>query len=220
MQAWYLLYCKRGQLQRAQEHLERQSVNCLMPTIALEKIIRGKRTMVSEPLFPNYLFIEFDPEVIHTTTISATRGVNNFVRFGALPAIVPSAVIHQLSIYKPEGITDPETPHEGDSVLITDGAFEGLEAIFTEPDGEARSMLLLNLLNKQVLQSVKNTDFQKIYTPLMSTPNSALTFASVCASSHCASSPRQAATQPRICGKYAGSLRREAGFGLRSRGSR
>ncbi|EOW5973322.1 transcription termination/antitermination NusG family protein [Klebsiella pneumoniae] len=106
MQAWYLLYCKRGQLQRAQEHLERQSVNCLMPTIALEKIIRGKRTMVSEPLFPNYLFI--------------------------------------------------------DSVLITDGAFEGLEAIFTEPDGEARSMLLLNLLNKQVLQSVKNTDFQKI----------------------------------------------------------
>ncbi len=159
MQAWYLLYCKRGQLQRAQEHLERQSVNCLMPTIALEKIIRGKRTMVSEPLFPNYLFIEFDPEVIHTTTISATRGVNNFVRFGALPAIVPSAVIHQLSIYKPEGITDPETPHEGDSVLITDGAFEGLEAIFTEPDGEARSMLLLNLLNKQVLQSVKNTDF-------------------------------------------------------------
>ncbi len=24
----------------------------------------------------------------------------------------------------------------GDSVLITDGAFEGLEAIFTEPDGE------------------------------------------------------------------------------------
>ncbi|MGU7695676.1 transcription/translation regulatory transformer protein RfaH, partial [Escherichia coli] len=25
-----------------------------------------------------------------------------------------------------------------------------------------RSMLLLNLLNKQVLQSVKNTDFQKI----------------------------------------------------------
>lgn len=159
MQAWYLLYCKRGQLQRAQEHLERQSVNCLMPTIALEKIIRGKRTMVSEPLFPNYLFIEFDPEVIHTTTISATRGVNNFVRFGALPAIVPSAVIHQLSIYKPEGITDPETPHEGDSVLITDGAFEGLQAIFTEPDGEARSMLLLNLLNKQVLQSVKKHRF-------------------------------------------------------------
>ena len=38
MQAWYLLYCKRGQLQRAQEHLERQAVNCLTPMITLEKM--------------------------------------------------------------------------------------------------------------------------------------------------------------------------------------
>lgn len=37
MQSWYLLYCKRGQLQRAQEHLERQAVNCLAPMITLEK---------------------------------------------------------------------------------------------------------------------------------------------------------------------------------------
>ena len=65
MQSWYLLYCKRGQLQRAQEHLERQAVNCLTPMITLEKIVRGKRTTVSEPLFPNYMFVEFDPEVIH-----------------------------------------------------------------------------------------------------------------------------------------------------------
>ena len=161
MQAWYLLYCKRGQLQRAQEHLERQAVSCLTPMITLEKIVRGKRTSVSEPLFPNYLFVEFDPEVIHTTTSNATRGVRHFVRFGMHPATVPSSVIHQLSVYKPEGVTDPSTPFPGDSVVITEGAFEGLQAIFSEPDGEARSMLLLNLLNKQVMQSVKNTDFRK-----------------------------------------------------------
>ena len=41
MQSWYLLYCKRGQLQRAQEHLERQAVNCLAPMITLEKIVRA-----------------------------------------------------------------------------------------------------------------------------------------------------------------------------------
>ncbi len=161
MQAWYLLYCKRGQLQRAQEHLERQAVNCLTPMITLEKMVRGKRTTVNEPLFPNYLFVEFDPEVIHTTTINATRGVSHFVRLGIHPATVPSSVIHQLSIYQPEDITDPETPYPGDSVVITEGAFEGLQAIFAEPDGEARSMLLLNLLNQQIKQSVKNTDFRK-----------------------------------------------------------
>ncbi|MNY28440.1 Transcription antitermination protein RfaH [compost metagenome] len=138
-------------------------MNCLMPVITLEKLLRGKRTTVSEPLFPNYLFVEFDPEVIHTTTINATRGVSHFVRFGSQPATVPSTVIHQLSVYQqPEDITDPDTPFPGDNVVITEGAFEGFQAIFAEPDGEARSMLLLNFLNKQVRQSVKNTEFRKV----------------------------------------------------------
>ncbi len=162
MESWYLLYCKRGQLLRAKDHLERQSVYCLSPMITLEKMIRGKRTTVSEPLFPNYLFIEFDPESIHTTTISATRGVSHFVRFGTQPATVPMAVITALLSDAPKMIIDAETPHPGDAVLITDGTFEGLQAIFTEPDGEARSMLLLNLLNKQIIRSVDNKQFQKL----------------------------------------------------------
>lgn len=162
MESWYLLYCKRGQLLRAQEHLQRQEVNCLTPMITLEKLVRGKRTAVSEPLFPNYMFVRFDPESIHTTTINSTRGVSHFVRFGAQPATVCDDVIDQLIHYQPENVIDPDTPYPGDNVIITEGAFEGLEAIFSEPDGEARSMLLLNLLNKQIKQSVRNTDFRKI----------------------------------------------------------
>ncbi|MGL5387054.1 MAG: transcription/translation regulatory transformer protein RfaH [Enterobacterales bacterium] len=162
MESWYLLYCKRGQLLRAQEHLVRQAVNCLSPIITLEKIVRGKRTAVSEPLFPNYLFVEFDPERIHTTTISATRGVSHFVRFGALPTQIPLQVIEELQTHSEEHYVDPETPQPGDTVLITDGVFEGLHAIYTEPDGEARSMLLLNLINKQINQSIDNRQFQKL----------------------------------------------------------
>lgn len=162
MESWYLLYCKRGQHVRAQEHLERQHVQCLVPTIKLEKMVRGRRTMADEPLFPNYMFIVFDPEKIHTTTISSTRGVSHFVRFGHQLAKVNPDVIEQIIHQPPTDVRDPETPHEGDQVLIIEGVFEGLQAIYTEPDGERRSHLLLNLLNKQVRQSVCNTEFQKI----------------------------------------------------------
>ncbi|WON77202.1 transcription/translation regulatory transformer protein RfaH [Serratia sp. UGAL515B_01] len=162
MESWYLLYCKRGQLLRAQEHLVRQQVNCLSPIITLEKFVRGKRTLVSEPLFPNYLFVEFDPERIHTTTISATRGVSHFVRFGALPTQIPPQVIKDLQAHSDGHYVDPKIPQPGDTVLIVDGVFEGLQAIYTEPDGEARSMLLLNLINKQVNQSIDNRQFQKL----------------------------------------------------------
>ncbi|PVZ86292.1 transcription/translation regulatory transformer protein RfaH [Serratia sp. S1B] len=162
MKSWYLLYCKRGQLLRAQEHLVRQQVGCFSPIIRLEKIIRGKRTVVSEPLFPNYLFAEFDPEHIHTTTISATRGVSHFVRFGALPVQIPVQVVEELQAHNGEHYIDPQTPQPGDAVVITNGMFEGLYAIYSEPDGEARSMLLLNLVNKQINQSIDNRQFQKL----------------------------------------------------------
>ncbi|WP_092878826.1 transcription/translation regulatory transformer protein RfaH [Izhakiella capsodis] len=162
MGSWHLLYCKRGQLMRAREHLERQSVNCLSPMITMDKLVRGRRTQVNEPLFPNYLFIEFDPEVIHTTTISATRGVSHFVRFSNHPATVPPDVIQGLQNKAPKTGIDPALPQPGDQVVITSGAFEGLHAIFTEPDGEARSMLLLNLLNKQVTHIMENKQFHKL----------------------------------------------------------
>lgn len=160
MESWYLLYCKRGQLLRAKEHLERQAVHCLSPMVALGKRSRGKPLQVNEPLFPNYLFVEFDPESIHTTTISATRGVSHFVRFGNQPATVPLDVINALQAGPALSVDDSDLPQPGDTVIITEGALEGLKAIFTEPDGEARSMLLLNLLNKQVVRSIANQQFK------------------------------------------------------------
>lgn len=162
MESWYLLFCKRGQLLRAQEHLERQGVCCLSPMITVEKTLRGKATTVSEPLFPNYLFVRFAPEVIHTTTISATRGVSHFVRFGALPARVPQEVIDSLAQQDFHSSLTPSLPQQGDEVEITAGTFEGLRAIFAEPEGETRSVLLLSLLNKQVSRSVDNRQFRKI----------------------------------------------------------
>ena len=131
MQSWYLLYCKRGQLQRAQEHLERQAVNCLAPMITLEKIVRGKRTAVSEPLFPQLLVCGVRSGSDSYHDYQRDSWCQHFVRFGASPAIVPSAVIHQLSVYKPKDIVDPSTPYPGDKVIITEGAFEGFQAIFT-----------------------------------------------------------------------------------------
>ncbi|MBW6100979.1 hypothetical protein HTY54_09415 [Escherichia coli] len=114
MQSWYLLYCKRGQLQRARG--TPRKTGCELPGTDDHP---WKKSCVANVLqsvshcSPNYLFVEFDPEVIHTTTINATRGVSHFVRFGASPAIVPSAVIHQLSVYKPKDIVDPATPLSG-----------------------------------------------------------------------------------------------------------
>lgn len=162
MQSWYLIYCKRGQLLRAQEHLTRQQVQCFTPLYVGEKLVRGKRKQVEEPLFPNYLFIHFDPEQIHTTTIHSTRGVSHFVRFGQRYATLTDAVIQQLQEYDTHLFQQANTLQAGTKVMITEGIFAGLEAIYREPDGEARSILLLTLLEKEVSYYADNLTFKKL----------------------------------------------------------
>ncbi|MGG4665509.1 transcription/translation regulatory transformer protein RfaH [Providencia vermicola] len=161
MEKWYLLYCKRGQIERAIEHLNRQNVICMTPMTEMEKIVRGKRTTVQEALFPNYLFVKFDHNEIHTTTIQSTRGVSHFIRFGKLPAEVPEEVIALLQQAPIAHMIAPELPKSGDKVIITDGLFAGVQAIFDEPNGEYRSILLLNILNKNVPKVLENTQFKK-----------------------------------------------------------
>jgi len=36
----------------------------------------------------------------------------------------------------------------GDTVVLADGPLKGLEAVYLEEDGEARAMILINLLSK------------------------------------------------------------------------
>ena len=162
MEKWYLLYCKRGQIDRAIEHLNRQDVTCMTPMTEMEKIVRGKRITVNEALFPNYLFVKFDHNTIHTTTIQSTRGVSHFIRFGQQPAEVPDEIIELLQQAPIAHSVAADLPHHGDSVIITEGIFSGVRAIFDEPNGESRSILLLQILNKSVVKVIDNKQFKKV----------------------------------------------------------
>lgn len=47
-------------------------------------------------LFPGYLFLRFDPEVIHTSIIGDSPGVRDFVRFGDKISTVSNALVESL----------------------------------------------------------------------------------------------------------------------------
>ncbi|HHR5913980.1 TPA: transcription/translation regulatory transformer protein RfaH [Providencia alcalifaciens] len=162
MENWYLLYCKTGQDLRAIEHLERQGVNCFSPRYEAEKMVRNRKRKVMEPLFPNYLFVKFDYEFIHFSTINSTRGVNYFVRFGKLPVLVPDEIIASLMVPNFMKEVSEQLPQKGDEVVIYDGVYQGVRAIYSEPNGEARSVLLLNILNREVPKIVDNRSFETI----------------------------------------------------------
>ncbi len=161
MKESYLLYCKRGEQQRAKQHLENQQVECYYPEVTVEKIVRGKKKQITEPLFPNYMFVRFDfeqgPSFI---TVRSTRGVSDFVRFGYHPVVLQGDLIYSLKHMAniAEDTTRDELPQVGQLVEINSGPYVGINAIYKESDGDKRSVLLITLINKQVEIRIDNSD--------------------------------------------------------------
>lgn len=148
---WYLIHTKPRLEDTALVNLERQGYRCYLPQLRIEKIRRRKAEVVTEPMFPRYLFIQLDTgaSAKSWSPIRSTLGVSQLVHFGSRPAKVDELLVDLLR--RREQARPTETLFQsGDAVLITDGPFAGIEATYQMADAERRSLVLLDLLSKAV----------------------------------------------------------------------
>ncbi len=143
---WFVVHTKPRQEQRALDNLTRQGFEAWLPMIEVEKVLRGRITRVSEPMFSRYLFIRLDKTQSNWSPIRSTLGVSKLVSFGNVPAAVPDELIELLR-------EAPQRPKElllksGDAVQIVEGPLKGLEGIFEQRDGEQRAMVLIELISQ------------------------------------------------------------------------
>lgn len=165
METWFLLQTKSRQETRAIDNLERQGIHSFCPRITVEKLSRGRRIVVDEALFPGYLFVNFDHHAVSSTTVRSTRGVSHFVACAGAPVRVPETLIEGLRerARQQENVKVACAINEGDTLDILEGPFRGLNAVFSQPDGDSRAIVLINLLNQSVkavvpFSSVKKSD--------------------------------------------------------------
>ncbi|WP_020558064.1 transcription/translation regulatory transformer protein RfaH [Thiofilum flexile] len=148
---WYLLTSKPHKDALAEHHLVNQGYSVYRPLAQRLRTRRGKQETVVESLFPRYLFIELNRIDDNWAPIRSTVGVQGFVRFGDMPAPVPSHLIEYLHLHESTlsaRAIDLDRFHTGDSVIIKDGPFRGLIGIFQQYDGEQRAIILLEILHK------------------------------------------------------------------------
>jgi transcriptional antiterminator RfaH len=160
--AWYLIQCKPRQEARALENLERQEFECFRPTRRVEKVLTGRRREVVEPLFPSYLFIHLDSVHDNWLPVCSTRGVNRIVRFNEHPAPVADALIENIRHRMDAAPVKESYLKPGERVVITDGPFANVEALFVADDGDERVMLLLNILCREQALSFPLSCVRKI----------------------------------------------------------
>ena len=157
MSKWYVVLTKPKQEDRAEEHLKAQGGEVFLPRIQLEKMLKGKRVNVEEPLFPGYLFVNVEGCEQLVGSIRSTRGVRQLLKFGLEPLEMRSGLIsdlrsrccNKLENQSERSANKQAVFQHGQKVEITKGPFKDYQAIFKQFDGERRAIILLNLLNQQ-----------------------------------------------------------------------
>jgi transcriptional antiterminator RfaH len=85
------------------------------------------------------------------------------VSFGNVPAKINADLIESI---RARTESDASTVQRyfapGEAVAITQGLFEGIEAIYQMQNGESRVMVLLNILSKPVTLSIAPSSLRRI----------------------------------------------------------
>lgn len=162
MKNWYAVKTKTGfgQQDKAQNNLLSQMIETFNPKVKVEKIKRGKVVTDIEPIFANYLFVKFDPNITSASKINNSYGVNKLLTFGDKLVKIDTLIIDALkNEHETQEKIISRLPDKDSPITINKGPFAGIQAIYKEPDGETRSILLMRILGKKQEVLVLNTDF-------------------------------------------------------------
>lgn len=150
MKNWYAVFCKPHKDFIAQEHLQRQGYDIFLPRIQQRKRQRNQYRIVTESMFPRYLFARLDDCDENWAPIRSTVGVSGLVRMGSHVPVVPDTIIAELLRRCDADHCIPlpmEAPlQRNDRVLILDGPLVGMEALFQARNSQDRVIILLNLI--------------------------------------------------------------------------
>jgi transcriptional antiterminator RfaH len=150
---WYVVNTKPNHEKQAEQNIARMGIECFLPMLQEEKIIRRQRKAVIAPLFPGYLFAQINLSEHYRGVIYA-RGVRKIVEFGSRPIQVDSAVIEAIKSRMVDSnvhiLENQKQLRNGQLVQIKEGPLVGLEAVFIrEMPGQQRAIVLLRTLTLQ-----------------------------------------------------------------------
>lgn len=162
---WFVAQLRPHGLARARTHLHRQGFETFSPEIATGHRPQLKVKKSRSPLFPGYLFVNFNPSVNGWTAINNTRGVSRLIlNDPRRPSPLPQQLMKQLfrRCDSSELFSSSDILEVGDHIRILSGPFSGLiTKIEALPDTE-RVGLLVELLGRQVRSTLPRSDVAKV----------------------------------------------------------
>lgn len=157
---WYAMRTTYGREQKAYDFIVSNGGTAFLPLIKQERVIKGKKTIVDVSRIPNIFFVYGTEDEVKTY---AFDNVNlPFLRFYyeshhegikiiKQPLVVPDRQIQSLRIlcqaeaedirFVPDGMV--QKFKEGDTVIITEGEFKGIEGQVARWHGQQRVAIII-----------------------------------------------------------------------------
>lgn len=138
---WYALNTKPRSEARVANALMARNYEIFLP------LLPAAASEPLQPLFPSYLFVRCDLEVVSVASLQWILGLRRIVSFDGRPAIVPDQAIAliraQLRQIEAQGGLPTHNFKPGDKVIIDEGPLAGLRGIFQGPLGPAERVHIL-----------------------------------------------------------------------------
>ena len=162
---WAIAQTKPKQEYRAQTNLNNQGFDCYLPVIERQKFQRNTWISCKEVYFSNYIFIFLDSLNSNLSKINNTFGISRLLvnKDLSIPYLLDQDYIDFLKYNIDTKGIENNGIKEGSKVSITKGKLSNFTAIFLEKSGNARSKILISLLNNEYITTIDNNSIERIF---------------------------------------------------------
>jgi len=149
-QTWFALQVRTRWESSTSVLLSGKGYQTLLPTYQTRKRWSGKVREIQAPLFPGYVFCQFD--VQKRLPILVTPGVISIVSRGRVPQPVDQTEIAAIQTVVASGIQAEPWPYLelGQKIRIESDALQGVEGILINFKGNHRIVVSVSLLRRSV----------------------------------------------------------------------
>jgi transcriptional antiterminator NusG len=168
---WYVIHVLSGQELKVRDSIERRIAaeemsdvifEVLVPQERISEVKAGKKREANRKFYPGYIIINMhllndDNSLVSRTWyfVQETDGVINFAGSKDRPMPMPSSEVEGMlnQIKEREGSIKPAVAFEvGDTVIVSDGPFEGQNGVVAEVDEEkGEVMVSVNIFGRETL---------------------------------------------------------------------
>ena len=161
---WYVVRTKPRKEERAHSYLEQHGVKTFLPWMETSQFNAGKAIKKLKPLFPNYLFAQFDL-MQNYPLVRWGKGVNKVLGFGKYPTPIADEVLSIMKSRTDEKniVKKAYNLNKNDHIRITSGPLKDLLGIFERwVSDSGRVRILLNLIGYQPKVELHYSDLEKV----------------------------------------------------------